>query len=155
MFGIFVVRHEKYLYMFYLDTRCYATPEMKIQLHIMYYRRRYFFVSVFGNFSFLKSKTQILLEGFSQLGNQTPNFLILSLLCVAEDWRGNRQGWRGTVQDWWCKDRTGSALEMTSDVLQKTGGAYGGALQMTGVALQRNGATQEDWRWINWGQAVQ
>jgi len=94
MFGIFVVRHEKYLNMFYIDTRCYATPDIKIELHIMYYRRRYFFVFVFGNFSFLKSKTQTLLEGFSQLRNQKPNFFILSLLCIAEDWRGTRQDWR-------------------------------------------------------------
>ena len=74
MFGIIVVRHEKYPNMFYIDTRCYATPDIKIELHIMYYRRRYFFVFVFGNFSFLKSRTQTLLEGFSQLGNQKPKF---------------------------------------------------------------------------------
>ena len=70
MFGIFVVRHEKYLYMFYIDTRCCVTPEMNIELHIMYYRWRCFFVFVFGKFSFPKPKTQTLLEGFSQLGNQ-------------------------------------------------------------------------------------
>ena len=56
--------------MFYTDTWCYVTPKMKIELHIMYYRWRYFFVFVFDSFSFLKSKAKTLLEGFSQLWNQ-------------------------------------------------------------------------------------
>ena len=46
--------------------------------------------------------------------------------------------------------RTGGALDMTCDALQRNGGALemtGGAPDRTCVALQRTGAAlQEDWR---------